>query len=57
MKTEVTTELQESQRSCGVQADTRSFRERDGGREMGRGWSVKEMEEGKRIIMVLLFFY
>lgn len=57
MKTEVTTELQESQRSCEVQADTRSCRERDGGRETGRGWSVREMEEGKIIIMVSCFFY
>lgn len=52
MKTEVTTELQESQRSCEVWADTRSCREGDGGRETGRGWSVRKMEEGKRIFML-----
>lgn len=50
MKTGLTTELPESQRSCKVWADARSYREGDGGKETSRGWSVREMEEGKRII-------
>lgn len=55
MKTEVTTELQESQRSCEVWADTRIYRQSDAGRETDRGWSVRKMEEEKNNYQIFLF--